>query len=83
MSFDSTDRERAYREGHQDFLRVRTARAQQIADRLGVSIDRVFAEWRKSEEECKKWLKMLAESGYKPGDCPLEYLKRTNPQKEP
>ena len=41
----------------------------------------MFAEWRKSEEECKKWLKMLAESGYKPGDCPLEYLKRINPQK--
>lgn len=59
-------------------LRHRHEAAQRIADKLGVSVGRVFVEWRDAEINQKKWMETLSALGYKAGDDPLDFLRRVN-----
>ena len=59
-------------------IRRRNKAAQEIADRLGISIGRVFAEWRAAEERQRQWMRSLDAMGYKPGDDPVAFLRGIN-----
>jgi len=59
-------------------MRRRGEAAQRIADKLGVSVDRVYAEWRRAEVAQKEWMRTLDALGYKPGDDPVAFLRRIN-----
>lgn len=59
-------------------LRARYQAAQEVATKLGVSVGRVFVEWRRAEQEQLEWMRTLNALGYKPGEDPLAFLRRVN-----
>lgn len=59
-------------------LKERHKAAQQIASKLGVSVGRVFMEWRAAENRQRQWLKDLDSLGFKPGEDLLTFLRRVN-----
>jgi hypothetical protein len=69
-------------EARRSEMRRRGETAQRIADKLGVSVDRVYAEWRRAGREQIEWAKALAALGYKPGDDPVAFLRRVNASRE-